>query len=245
MSFILAKQAGLDIEFSYADLPLPESKLYLMPSLCGDAVMTGGRFSAVLEKVKAGAVLYLSMHSGLLSPFSEFTGVRVITREKSGRHETIRVKNNGQPYELQLYSAFKLKLELCGAQALAEDTEGNPIYTVYPYGKGKVYFCALPLEAGLLGTGKAFGEENRYSDLYAPLKADTASGKAARTSNRNIGLTEHILDDKRRILILINHDPKEVNVKLNLAEGWSINQYYHGSLTMPNNSGTIVLLSVI
>jgi hypothetical protein len=142
-----------------------------------------------------------------------------------------------------LYSVFKLKLELCGAQALAEDEEGNPVYTVYQYGKGKVYFCSLPLETGLWGTGKAFAGENRQCDLYAPLKSDTVSGKAARTANRNIGLTEHILDAARRILVLINHDSREHTAALNLADGWIVSRYYHGSLTMPHNSGTIALLT--
>ena len=34
MSFILAKQTGLDIEFAYADPPLLDAPLYLMPRPC-------------------------------------------------------------------------------------------------------------------------------------------------------------------------------------------------------------------
>ncbi|GHU67221.1 hypothetical protein FACS189447_09230 [Spirochaetia bacterium] len=243
MTFILAKQAGLDIEFSWADQNIPDSPLYLLPSLAGDAGITQRRFQKILEKVREGAVLYLSMESGLLSPFSEFTGARVITRQKTGYTEPVKVKGEAGDFKVDIYSAFKFKLELCGASALAEDGAGNPVYTVYRYGKGFVYFLAMPLETGLLNVSDAFAGDKRYSDLYLPFISKVSGKKAARILNRNIGLTEHIIDDKQHILVLVNYAPYPEDAELRLASGWKVSKFYQGALKMPNNSGTVALIS--
>jgi hypothetical protein len=240
MTFILAKQAGLDIEFAYSDQNLPEAPLYFLPSISGDASISGRRMKELLERVRAGASLYLSLQNGLLSPFEEYTGLSVISREKSGRTEPVTVKNGGGSFVLPVYRAFKLNMETRGAETLASDGGGNPVYTVYPYGKGRVFFLALPLETGLLSVSHAFDEEARYRELYRPLKDSIPAVKAARAMNVNIGLTEHPVDDSRRILVLVNYAPQAVEAELILEEGWRIDRYYHGSLSMPNNSGTVL-----
>jgi hypothetical protein len=240
MTFILAKQVGLDIEFAYSDQKLPEAPLYFLPSISGDASVSGRRMRELLERVRAGASLYLSLQSGLLSPFGEYTGLSIVSREKSGRTEPVTVKNNEKDFVLPLYRAFKLNIETRGAEVLASDSGGNPVYTVHAYGKGKVFFLALPLETGLLSVSHAFDEQERYRDLYRPLKDGLPPGKAAQVLNANIGLTEHPVDDSRRILVLINYAPRAVETKLILREGWRIDRYYHGSLSMPNNSGTVL-----
>jgi hypothetical protein len=239
MTFILAKQAGLDVEFAYSDQNLPEAPLYFLPSISGDASISGRRMKELLERVSAGASLYLSLQSGLLSPFGEYTGLSVISREKSDRTESVTVKNGGGDFVLPLYRVFKLNMETRGAEVLASDSSGNPVYTVYSYGKGKVFFLALPLETGLLSVSHAFDEEERYRDFYRPLKDSIPAVKAAQVLNVNIGLTEHPVDNSRRILVLVNYAPQAAEAKLILKEGWRIDRYYHGSLSMPNNNGTV------
>jgi hypothetical protein len=243
MSFILAKQAGLDIEFSWADQPIPDSPLYLLPSMDGGGGITRRRFQKILEKVREGAILYLSMASGILSSFSEFTGAKGITRQRTGYTEPVKVKGEAGDFTVNLYSAFKFKLELCGASVLAEDAAGNPVYTAYQYGKGFVYFLAMPLETGLLNVSDAFADGKQYSDLYLPLKSKVSSRKVARILNRSIGLTEHIIDDNRHILVLVNYAPHPEDAELKLAAGWRVNKFYQGALKMPNNSGAIALIS--
>jgi endo-1,4-beta-mannosidase len=70
-SFVLAKQAGFDLEFQYADQPLRPASLYLMPSVRGMHAISRRRWLELLGRVEAGATLYLSHHDCLLSPFDE------------------------------------------------------------------------------------------------------------------------------------------------------------------------------
>jgi hypothetical protein len=43
-SFILAKQAGFDLTFRYADQPLKDASLYLLPSISGGRILYGRRY---------------------------------------------------------------------------------------------------------------------------------------------------------------------------------------------------------
>ena len=58
-SFILAKQAGFDLEFQYSDQPLKPSNLYLMPSVNGMSAISRRRWLELLDKVHSGATLLL------------------------------------------------------------------------------------------------------------------------------------------------------------------------------------------
>ncbi|MBK7709649.1 MAG: hypothetical protein IPJ37_00755 [Bacteroidales bacterium] len=60
-TFILAKQAGFDIQFQKAEQELKESKVYLMPSVKGlDAIFKDSWYK-ILDRVREGATLYLSL----------------------------------------------------------------------------------------------------------------------------------------------------------------------------------------
>jgi len=66
----LAKQAGFDLEFQFCDQPLKDSRLYILPSLSG-----GGSFSRhfwlnLLERVSAGATLYVRTRTACSYRFS-------------------------------------------------------------------------------------------------------------------------------------------------------------------------------
>ena len=235
-SFILAKQAGLDIEFDYAENPLPDSDLYLLPSLSGSASMSLRQWKTLLDKVKNGAILYISVNSGLFSPFNELTGLNVLTREKADRTININFGENGKT--ISIHADYKLVLETAGAQVLATDDEGNPMFTVYNYGKGKVFFLAAPLETSLLPQNGAFKEDSPYSMVYDYLKYD--SGKIANIDKRNVGLTEHIVNDHTRILVMVNYDPSPVDVNLTLKDGWEIGRFVKGSLNVSANDGAVL-----
>ncbi|MCL2879028.1 MAG: hypothetical protein FWF29_02170, partial [Treponema sp.] len=220
MAFILAKQAGLDIEFTHSDLPPPKAPLYIIPSVCGDTAFTGAYFKKIMEYVGQGAVLYLSLESGLLSPFEEIFGLRVLTRRKSEKPERITFTNDegddGDTDDvvdaaISLQTRFKLKMASSGAHILAADSEGDPMFAVRDYGKGKVFFLSAPLEKSLTLVPDAFGSADsgasEYYRFYGIIARYLHSQKAARIKSANIGLTEHIVNDCTRLLVLINYDP--------------------------------------
>ena len=91
-SYILAKQAGLDIEFQYTNQPLKPAQIYLVPSISGGGSVSRGFWMDLLAQVEQGATLYLSQKDGILSPFEEIFGLEVISREH--RREAARMRLN-------------------------------------------------------------------------------------------------------------------------------------------------------
>jgi len=62
-TFILAKQAGFDLEYEHASQPLRDAPFYLLPCLAGTRMVSRRRMQDLLAKVKAGATLYISLDS--------------------------------------------------------------------------------------------------------------------------------------------------------------------------------------
>lgn len=243
MSFILAKQAGMDLEFTYSDQPLPEANLYIIPSICGDASFTGAYFRELMDKVEKGATLYLSMETGLLSPFEEVFGVRVLNRRKFDAVDEITLQrgdNESKGFTIPIHVNFKLKTILTNAKALAWDSVGDSVFTVSSYGKGKMYFLSYPLEIALTKVSDAFSMP--YYHHYQTVLGSTCSGKVAQVENANIGLTEHIVGEEKRILVLVNYDPVPAQAKLNLNQGWDVAEFLYGSLEIGKNDAAVLVI---
>ena len=80
-SYVLSSRNGLEIEFSYDDDEIPESKIYMMACIKGFNVIKKRTWDELKEKVKAGAILYISYDGGFLSEFEEVTGITVTERK--------------------------------------------------------------------------------------------------------------------------------------------------------------------
>ena len=206
-SFILAKQSGIDLSFSWCEDELPESDVYLMPSLSQNNSISRHALSALLSRVKAGATLYLSLNDALLSPFYEYTGVKVITRSRRTRQNTAFV--NGS--EIRSYGNIKYRLRAEAARTLVSDDEGEPVLTEYDYDKGKVFFCAYPIElAAACEPGSVYGNhQSSYYQIYRALGLRNPK-KAAVCGSEFIGMCEHIVDDDTRLLTILNQSPSAI-----------------------------------
>lgn len=251
-SFILAKQAGMEIEYQYSTQPIGDSSLYLLPSLKGDNSISKHRMHELLEKVENGATLYISLESGLLSPFEEFTGLRVEHRSRTDCPDVITLDGE----TLTMYPRFSLKLEAVHAEVLCQNQDENPIFTSAKYGKGRVFFLNSPLETMLLTKTSAFdiAVSDPYYKIYQKLLETVNTGKVATVENANIGITEHIVDENIRKLVLINYDSQAAVAKLKLANQWKVKvvnpvmqtekiDTCHYDVTMPKNSGVLVTIS--
>ena len=243
MSFTLAKQAGLDLEFAYSDQELPDAPLYLLPGICGDAAITARRMRQLLDKVKAGALLYISLDDGLLSGMESFCGVRSKGRERLCANKAVTFDLN-EAFTAPLYFNYKLELETCGAQVLACDEEGIPVCTKFSVGKGAVVLMAAPLEMMLARQPGRILEKPEYYRIYRYLYDCTTGKKVARVEQANVGITEHVLDNDRRILVLVNYDPEPAQIHLSLSAGWNIQAFHRGTLLIPGNDCTVLEIHV-
>lgn len=233
-SFILAKQAGLDVEFAYATDEIPEAKIYIMPSMRSDSPIHLGAYRELIARVKRGATLYMSIENALLSPFTDVTGLKVITRSRRTTKDTVRLPDGD---ELTFDSSFKLNIEAVGAKVILSANDGTPALSEYSLGDGRVVFCTSPIEARM-GTqsGLASGKDARpYYKIYklAGLKSE---GKIASSSLPTVCITEHIVDETERILVVINYSKADELVNISLQNGYKLVKFYdiHGKTYIEN-----------
>ena len=226
-AFTLARQAGLDIEFRHVSQPIPDAKFYLLPALCGDAAISRRRMTELLAQVRAGAALYLSVDTALLSPFEEFAGVRVISRSKRATADTVLV---GGKHRLTLQGTYKLALENVRAEVLATDQDGQPAFTCAAYGKGNVFFLNYPVETCLLKKPGAFHEPGAepYWAIYRELRRHLPRRKVVDVDDRCVGVTEHIVDARKRIVVAVNYRPEDGTAEFTLRAGWRLAKSLYG-----------------
>ena len=239
-SFILAKQAGLDVEFAYATDEIPEAKIYIMPSMCSDSPMYLGAYRDLIERVKRGATLYMSIENALLSPFTDVTGLKVITRSRRTSPDTVTL-DAGE--ELTFDSEFKLDMESVGARVILAAKDGSPALTEYSLGEGRVVFCSAPIESRM-GTeaGLASGKCARpYYKIYelAGLKSEA---KIASSSLPTVCITEHVVYENERLLVIINYSKNDENVNITLRNGYKLVKTYdiHGKTETKEIDGGFV-----
>ena len=184
MSFLLAKQAGLTLEFAYCDQPLPKHDLYFLPSVHMDN-MSRKSYMELKESVFNGAVLYISVCDGIFTEFEEFTGFHVRTAAKTVSKRTMLWRGSNLAYQ----SPHRYVLEATRGTVLATNAQGEPVFGVAPYGKGKVYFLNFPLEEMLLNQEN--GLENEYYSIYKTVASEQLGKRAFQKENPYVGVTVH------------------------------------------------------
>lgn len=253
-SFLLAKQAGLDITFAWCHDEIPVAPAYFLPALTTNAAIEGHELAELLRRVHDdGATLYLSIHDALMSPFAQFTGVKVKTRCRRTAGDTVMLGEDS----FSLWTPVRMQMEATTAEVLATDQEGTPVFTRNQYGKGKVYFCAYSLEleagckAGVISGPGAVPYYRFYEamGLVSGEKQFSLTGADA----PYVGLTEHPAEDGHRAMVLVNYTPEERTVTVSLA-GWQVRYFQYFTtgtvtkgtdtltVTLPGNTGAAVLL---
>lgn len=210
MSELLAKQAGLTLRFVWQDQELPSAPVYLLPSVKGP-VMSKLRWDALKQKVREGAALYLSMDDAILTEFEDVTGFRLIRRWESP--EQGMVKQDGQL--LSYHKDHSYEFMSVSAQVLLSDGNGKPLLGRHAYGRGQVYFSALPIERMLLDDPQKTDEPwYRIYEKFCPQKLITKT-------NPRVGLTVHS-DGDGMYAVLINYSNAPVNANVEICEGMSV-----------------------
>lgn len=252
-SFILAKQAGLDIEFTWHENKLPESEVYILPSLASDTSLNLGKYMELIEKAKNGATLVMSVDSALLSPFEEVTGLSVITRARRKKDDTVTLPDGTK---LPFNSSFKLITESIGANVLLFADDGTPAVAEYKIGKGRICFIACPIEANAAKMPAVVSGDEAipYYKLYELLGLRSQK-KCATSSSQYTAVTEHPVDPSTRILTVLNHRPEAESVKITLKDGFKFAKLMnvHGiteansvadgfEMTLAANTGVVVVI---
>ena len=155
-TFCLAKQANIDLEFAYAENPIPDADLYIMPSIDTNRPITKDRLNELLEKVKNGATLYMSIGKGLFRNIPEMTGVTFSEKEGFTSFENIKIGDE----TISLKADYDYVVESCSAEIIAETESGRPVFFKNKFGKGYIYFSIIPVEKCLLQRKDVFTDDN-------------------------------------------------------------------------------------
>ncbi|MFN2285000.1 MAG: beta-mannanase [Anaerolineae bacterium] len=228
-TFVLAKQAGFDLEFQYETQPLKEADLYLLPCISGHRVIHRRRYMELMARVADGATLYISYAGGFMSQFEELTGLRVLTRSRRMKETMFAWAGT----DFRLGGDYKLTLESVRANVLGIETDGNPAFTRAPYGKGWVYFLGFPLEMVLTTTPGAFHapEAQPFWRLYRAIAQPFMQDRIIVKHHPMLGVTEHPLDALCRVVVVINYSHEPVETTLDLAPGWTLGPVWYGAST--------------
>lgn len=243
-TYCLAKQANMELSFVHASEPVPEAKIYIMPSIDSNRAITKHRYQELLEKVSEGASLYMSYGSALFRNFDELSGLIVSSRE--GYSGSAIMHMDGKDFEFKnIDKVYQYNIEACESEVLGETSE-NPVFVKKQYGKGEIYTLLYPIEKMLSGQVGAFhNEEMAQYDLIYRKFAGKGSKHIADTDSRFIRITEHPVDDKTRYIVAVNYSGEDRIANLTLDPSWNVSevftgQYENGVLSVPACDGVII-----
>ncbi|NLE13352.1 MAG: hypothetical protein GX628_06705 [Clostridiales bacterium] len=218
-SFILAKQANIDVRFAHADEKLPDSQLYIMPSVVTSKPIFLHRLNELLEKVREGAALYFSLGSTLFRRLPELTGLTVESREAGGPEE---ITLGSDKFTLGGGMRYNIEAIADTCEVLAAAPDGRPVFVRNRYGKGSIYFLTFPMELQLADKAGIFRDADKppYYRFYEVF-AKAVDDRAARSSHPCVLTTEHPLSDGKRIITAVNYSGETIDAPLALREGWA------------------------
>jgi hypothetical protein len=226
-SYILARQSGLDISFRLSNqLFKNRAKAYILPSIKGNRVIAKKSYSILMDYVKLGSSLLITLDDGFLSPFESFTGVKVSSFKKAPAKKTIQMK--GFLHTIEMGSEYELIPTT--AEILAENESGHPVFFRNKYGKGWVYTYAYPIEK-YVGSTPAIASDEMSSHFSVYKEFSNILDKAFLNKNeKNIIVSEHIVSDTEVIVCLINCSKLNKEIKLDLNNGFVFKEAIIGSV---------------
>lgn len=248
-SFILAKKAHMDLRFADAEHALPDANVYMLPSIKGTSALPRRTCVELLERVKKGATLYLSLDDCLLSAFDKLTGTRVLTRCAALGTDTVHFAG----VDFALDASRRICTEPCGAQVLAANDKGDGVFSVHQLGEGRVYCLHYPIETTLaVCPAAADGPAAQPLERFYQEMGLRSAAHAADIDLPTVGLTEHVLSANERLLVVVNYEPFEQTACLSLKDGWiatecrSIDhsaQLEGARLTLARNTGAVIRIT--
>ena len=246
-TYMLAKQANMDVRFSYALDPIPDTKLYIFTGLTHHKTITKQRLDELLEKVRAGAVLYMSLDSGLFRQLPEIAGVTFEERHQVNKKVTVQLGEEKLPVLTQYFYTP----ESYTAEPLAFCDTGEPVFFRHRLGDGWVYLLTLPLERHLTTLPGAFYEDAvaPYPLIYQELAMAAGVCRLCDSDHPYVRLTEHPIDESSSYIFAINYGSKTAQTNLTCTEGYRISQSVYGpaitnnKLTLAGNDGALFVIS--
>lgn len=219
-SYILSKQAHINIKFCFSDDDLPDADTYILPSLKQYKTL---KFYKLKEKVENGATLYISSNGAFIQDLSGFAGIEIC--DSAGSRKNIDFEFGGKKLSVTTDRIYKTKA--ISAEVLSTDSENNPVITRNKYGKGTVCYVNVPLEFSKMT------EFDAYSDgaykIYEELLGAAKKGNVVSIENPNLCITHHF-DSDVCYCVIINHSDKIQSIDMKISKEYVLEKVYKGNI---------------
>ena len=200
-AFLLAKQAHFDVEFCYADQPLPEYDLYIVPSVDGCGGITPELFNRLLRRAEEGATIFISSAGGPLSPFETAFGVESDGYDTPADGIT-QVKFGSE--ELSFHDVVRQRLLPTDAViATGNDDGGTPFFFRRRVGAGELCYFAFPLEREVATMPGAC--EQGYYRIYESVAEKVLSQRPITVAAPHVSVTIHPAGENRMFAAFVNN----------------------------------------
>lgn len=222
MTFMLAKQAKLNIEFAYSGGDIPESDIYILPSVNSIHIMPSYKMRELKKRVFEGATLYISNDDSIISEFSELVGAEISDSQTKPERGTFEIDG-----EALFYSRNRVFSLTSGrATVLCCDENSNPLITKAQFGKGTVFYVNFPVETCLLNESEAYSS-NQYM-IYKSIFSKKISEHIVNSNSPSLGITEHFCGGKV-YAVIINYSENEVEMNLEINSEYSLQRVIRGN----------------
>jgi len=203
-AWTLAREAGFDVTYAFADSPLPDARFYILPSGClppaGSIYETysGKATRQVLEKARGGATVLVTLGDGaVMTGLRAMAGVEV----ESQYQQPSRIEVDCGADSFAITESQTRRISVREAKTLVSDKAGNPVMTEYAYGKGRVLFVNGAIERNAKIAGWP---------LYRKAAERAGVKKVVRTGVPTLCVSEHPAGDGTVYAVLVNYAPEPV-----------------------------------
>ncbi len=237
-AYIMAKQAGFDMTFSYVNDEIPQRDIYIIPCIEGWSCMTKNAYFTLMQRAKEGASVYFSLVSGLLSDFEESFGV---SSDGILKTDDVHMIDFGG-YSLPIKHNYRLLLKEKTAEVLARDTDGTVIYSRNKIGKGWFYFMNCPIERNAAASIGKFSDadENPYYKVYEKLAETILKSKIVVSQNPNMGVTHHRVSENEYFVVILNYGAEDQSPMLVIDPSFDID-VIHGNIDVVSKCNMLLL----
>lgn len=212
-SEILAKQAGIHFRFQATRSPLEDAACYFLPSVKSRGGISSEDWRWLRERVRNGAVCYISADDCNLPGLREFCGMQIARRAAAA----VPMRCVLEDTELTLKCHLQKEIQVETAEVLLRDNDGRVLLLRNRFGNGVVYTLTFSLEKILSDTPG--GYDQPWWKIYRQVISKALLLESADSS---VILTEHPIDEKHCAVVAVNCTDQEKDVPFSLASGWSI-----------------------
>ena len=231
-AYLLAVQAGFSPVFAGTEHDLPESGMYIVCSAEDVESYTYTAQRRIFAKAKAGAsVLLLYGSKSRFTRLAEQTGLAADYGTKAP--VTRRFPVPGNPGEvLVCKDEWTCRLAEKGCEVLSRTDSGEPAFTVFGNGKGKVMVCNSPIDREAISRTDAFSGAKLmpyYKIFAAAREIAGVKGVVTKIDCPHVAITEHPLGDGRVVVVAVNCEPRAIDCRIK-ADG-RLDSVWRGDVT--------------